>query len=826
MVRKSTWPILCILLFAGWSARAQGPVRFDFNQVNDRTWVGRDFWAVPLENWQIRNGRLESVGPGSNTYVTLLTHSLGSSGTLDFTARMGLMGRSFAGGAAGFRVGIRDETDSDVRSVVYFGSGLDAGVYTEGRLFLGDADTPLPEGFNLDEFALRLTAVPAANGFALTLSAADEGGLSATLRSTTADLSGLMALINNPGSNKVDPPHFWFDDLSLQGSIVESHQEHAFGPILWSMYTLSRGVLKMTAQLPPIGEGDARTVRLEVRGGAGWMTVSEARIDPDAYTGLFRIENWDASKDQPYRIVYDERMKNGGVRPQVYEGVIRRDPVDRPLVICGLTCQFHYGFPYRPLLDNLKRHDPDLLFFSGDQIYEQNGGYPIIRSPAAEATLNYLGKYYMFGWAFGDLMRDRPTVVIPDDHDVFQGNLWGSGGENVPEDVWAKAADSRAGYVQPVGMINVVHRTQGAHLPDPFDPEPIKQGITTYYTDLVYGRTSFAVVSDRMFKSGPEKVSTWEGRKDHLKHPVEPEKLSKPGLEFLGERQMTFLRHWMKDWKGADVKVLLSQTPFGNVATHHGPERMFLLADLDSGGWPKPPRDEAVDLLRRCFAFHVAGDQHIPTQVQYGLGAFRDAGWVFTTPAITVGYERRFMPDSLGIPVVHRPAHGLPNTGAYEDAFGNKTFVYAVGNPEEDTSFPDRYRQAESRASGYGIVRIDAKSRLITSEAYRFLGQQVLFPGWPFTVSQFDNYGRTPTAWLPEIRSAVEDPVVAVTNERTGELEYVVRIKGKTYRPGVFAPGLYTIEVSDPDAGLREVFTRVAAGADKDNTVLEVRLHE
>ncbi len=45
--------------------------------------------------------------------------------------------------------------------------------------------------------------------------------------------------------------------------------------------------------------------------------------------------------------------------------------------------------------------------------------------------LNYLGKWYMFGWAFGDLMRDIPAICTPDDHDVFQGNLWG--GQGIPK---------------------------------------------------------------------------------------------------------------------------------------------------------------------------------------------------------------------------------------------------------------------------------------------------------------------------------------------------------------------------------------------------------
>ena len=66
-----------------------------------------------------------------------------------------------------------------------------------------------------------------------------------------------------------------------------------------------------------------------------------------------------------------------------------------------------------------------MLYFSGDQLYEGHGGFGIIREPADPAILNYLRKFYQFGWAFREAMRNAPTLCIPDDHDVFQGNIWG-----------------------------------------------------------------------------------------------------------------------------------------------------------------------------------------------------------------------------------------------------------------------------------------------------------------------------------------------------------------------------------------------------------------
>ncbi|MEI8641362.1 hypothetical protein P4S68_10940 [Pseudoalteromonas sp. Hal099] len=65
------------------------------------------------------------------------------------------------------------------------------------------------------------------------------------------------------------------------------------------------------------------------------------------------------------------------------------------------------------------------MFFSGDQIYESHGGFGVIRTPDDLAILNYLRKFYQFGWAFKEVMRNQPTICLPDDHDVLQGEFVG-----------------------------------------------------------------------------------------------------------------------------------------------------------------------------------------------------------------------------------------------------------------------------------------------------------------------------------------------------------------------------------------------------------------
>ena len=93
-------------------------------------------------------------------------------------------------------------------------------------------------------------------------------------------------------------------DWDARGSKIKRHPERAFGPILFSQYTLSGGVLKMTAQMPPLGERDGDTVRLEVMQDGKWKIAGNELIHPQARTATFRVENWDATRDVPYRLSY------------------------------------------------------------------------------------------------------------------------------------------------------------------------------------------------------------------------------------------------------------------------------------------------------------------------------------------------------------------------------------------------------------------------------------------------------------------------------------------------------------------------------------------
>ena len=797
----------------------------------DRPWAGPEFWTNPLQDWRVAGGRLECINAAPARNLQVLTRELAATGggfSLRITvgrAEGGPIGASKA--AVGFSVGVQGPL-RDYRNSLIFGTGLNAGLRATGELFIGDDGGAVRGALALGDavgVTLQLDAEPTGATYRLKLSAraVEDGRLIGEVERADVPaerLVGNLALAANFGSALavgggaaakkapgVAVDRWWFSDWRITGEKIATNDNRAFGPFWFNLYTLHERTLKMTVQLPPLGAADDRTVRLQVKQSGTWTTITSATMDPAARTALLRVERWDDRADTPYRPAIALRRTDGSATEQFLEGVVRRDPVDRAqLTVADLSCNAHFAFPNTAASAALAKLNPDLVAFTGDQYYESTGGYGVNRSGGDASALDVLRKWAMHGWTWREILKDRPSISLPDDHDVYHGNLWGEGGAAAPGQ--DGVAESKGGYKMTADFVNTVHRMQTAHHPDSL-AKPGKQGITGYYGALVYGGMSFALLADRQYKSAPDgKVPpTTSGRADHVIDPnFDPKSADLAELELLGAPQMEFLRGWVKDWRGAEMKAVISQTIFTAMATHHGPRNDYLVADYDSNAWPQTARNAAVRELRRAFAFHLAGDQHLPAVVHYGVDAHRDAGVAFAAPAVNNLYSRRFRPD------------GVDRTmGDYRDRFGHPLTVLACANPQE--KFRPGVLAAEvDKAAGYGLVRFDKAARTISIECWSLLADPLeagsQFPGWPVVVTQLDNYGRAAVAHLPEVtvRGATR-PVLEVIEEATGETIYMLRMRGVSWRPHVFAEGKYTLRLSEPETGKRRELKGVVASS-------------
>ena len=532
------------------------------------------------------------------------------------------------------------------------------------------------------------------------------------------------------------------------------------------LYTTQDHVLKLTAQLYPLKDGESNAVRLSVENGDGWREVDEAEVNPIGWMATFRVEEWNDAISTRYRVTHA-----GG---SSYEGLIRRNPTDiEEIVVATLSCNSNTDRgPRQDIVDNLKALNPDLLFFAGDQSYDHRA---------------HTAAWLLFGRQFGEIMRDRPTITIPDDHDVGHGNLWGEAGAKSE----SRVGDD-GGYIMPPEYVNMVQRAQTSHLPDPYDATPVKQGITVYYTSLNVGGIDFAIIEDRKWKTGPAGLVPKQGpRPDHINDPqYDRGSIDVPEAELLGERQLKFLHAWGQDWNGAEMKAVLSQTIFAGGASLHGSSENRLLADLDSNGWPQSGRARALREIRRSFSLMLGGDQHLATVIRHGINDWEDAGISFCNPSIENYYGRWWWP--LEEPVNHDADNALQFTGRYYDGFGNKITMEAYANPT-----PENHN-----AGGFGIVRFRKPAREIVLECWpRHVDvtspDAKQFAGWPRTFKQEDNYARRAIGWLPELRIVgADDPVVQVIDEYNGEVVYTLRINGAVFRPKIFRAGTYTVRVT------------------------------
>ncbi|MEX2591913.1 MAG: alkaline phosphatase D family protein [Anditalea sp.] len=806
----------------------------------DMLWTGPEFWGNRLQDWQIRDGKAVCIVSDKNRSLHCLTCQLTdkpekfeSSVNLEWLNQRGF---GSPDNYVGFRIGAKGKV-KDYRSAAVFGQGLDAGITATGQLFIGKNKSEEKVKVQ-DSLRMKLEAEHKAEQYILRLSIYDLETDKPLAEITANNVSnkevvGNMALIAHfvNVEDSAEQPSVSFANWELKGGKISQHPAQTFGPICFAQYTLHDDVLKLNAQLTPIEAVDSQ-VSLQIKEKNSWETLQEGSVDPLGRVVQFRIEEWGFKKPVSYRVRLELPLKNGG-KEYFYQGTVDKEPLDAEKVkMAVFSCNADYGFPDSEVSLHALKHKPDLAVFLGDQFYESTGGFGIQTSPLEKSSLDYLRKWYMFGWSYREIFRNIPSAFIPDDHDVYHGNVWGESGKHAPTDQgWTYVAQDQGGYKMPPEWINMVQLTQTSHLPDPYDPTPVKQGIGTYYTDWVYGGISFAILEDRKFKSAPKNVLPEEAKVTNgfIQNPeFDIKKYYDVEAELLGDRQLKFLEDWSADWgRGVEMKAVLSQTNFCTVATL--PEGSIIdsivpklpipklgeyvtgdapTSDMDSNGWPQKGRDEALKIIRKSFALHVAGDQHLASVVHYGVDDFGDSGFAFAGPALNNLFPRRWWPT---VEENHQPLPDQPkNTGNFMDGFGNKMTVHSVANPHQTGKEP---ALVYDRATGYGMVIFDKQERTMKIECWpRYIDPERnpdgQYQGWPITISQEDNYARKAVGYLATLEiEGGQDPVVQVINEDSKQVEYVMRIKGNSFRPKVFSPGKYTLKVSQPETGKEKTLT-------------------
>ncbi len=694
-----------------------------------RLWIGPDWWANPLTDWNLRKDAAVAAAAANRTLCLLSADLSGDGQRFEMNVEVSRMpgdrgNTQVKNAAAGFRIGRRGGIDDFRHVLVHATTWVDAKVMQDGRLALGDLMSEQRLPFDKEPLALRLEGQRQGDKIQLTLQGS-QGDQQVVIEKTFPAkdvLGGVSLLADGPSKagGTAARSRFAFRNFTMRGDLVQRHPGRTFGPILWSQYALNGDRLRLQAQLSPLGPRQNHQVELWIADAEGqpqWAKAATATMDKLSRTVLFTVDDWDSDRAMRYQVRFAWRRKN-----YVWDGTIRREPRGDELFKLGcFSCDNGYLFPIPAMVAQVKQQNPDMLFFAGDQIYESYGGFGVARNAETPlAIVDYLRKYYQFGWTWRDLMRDRPTVILPDDHDVFQGNLWGHGGRKLPAS--EKPNDwAQGGYKMPGDWVSAVERTHVGHLPDPAVDMQLPIGIKPYFTSMTYGGIGFAILEDRKFKTGPLSMS--------------PETRSEgEGAELLGPQQESFLEKWAADWTGQQMKCALSQTIFCNAATHTGGSLKRGRSYFDSGAWPKAARNRAVRILGDANALAIHGDQHLGVLLRHGIEEFDNAGYAFMVPGTANGFPRAWWPG------VNRgaPQSGQDFTGKFHDDAGHPIHVLAVGNPEPGSNLlpksEDPMTIGYRKGSGYGMVEFNKKDKTATISLYRLGDRGEMFEGFPQTI--------------------------------------------------------------------------------------------
>ena len=807
----------------------------------DGRWLGPGWWANRLQDWQRTGSEGEAIQckPAKAFMGWRVAHDMVrpldlEKGELDLSVQVGMHSSKEAqplapDSLAGVLIGVGHTLDDPMARAMLFefkkgkkaqtayaavpGTGIAVGVSGDGHLRIIDLDTgklcaeaPLKQQPGTDIQVSTKTKGPSVE---LTLSGKTESGSASVSASFPKQrFQGGVALVSHPGSKskKHGSLESSFLNYRLKSGFRADNQQ-AIGPIVNTQYTVDRGVLKLTAQCTPQQKGTTATLSI-YRDGA-WKKAATAKIHPIDQLALFRVENWDSHKAQPYQVSIPLA---GSDKPVTYTGLITAEPTNGNVRVATLGGILHrpWGaakdwnkvlyFPHHDIQKRAMAKKPDIVFFYGDQIYEG--------TPSGIDRQNYF-EDYLYKWlfhcmSFREMTRNLPSVTLPDDHDVYQGNYWGEGGRKAPNNDW-----NYGGYMHPGEFVAQVHRTQTGNLPDAFEPDCLKQNIPAYHCDWNWGGLSIAIICDRYFKSGPAGhglPKSGTNRPDHYNNPdFDTKDLDLPGLQLLGEPQERFLGEWAADWsQGAQLKLVLSQSPPANLATHH--HGTYLIADLDSNGWPQSGRKRFLSLMRSARSVHIGGDQHLATMVQHGIDHHGDAIYGFAAPSVANAYARAYFPGNLGNYYKVDPPEPEDYLGERLDGFKNKVTFHAVANPDNRESGPyhtAKLSQMNHQVPGFGITDFDTKGQTITFDclprseevASRLKGGS--YPGWPLKVNASQNDGRKPIGELANITIEGEEAPVVRVYGPDGKMEWAQRMASTTFTVPAYTQGKHRVEIGD-----------------------------
>ena len=390
--------------------------------TDTRHFLGANLWGNRLQDWRERGTSIECLNPRGlplrtvhRTDAQVISISEGDGPEFSTSAfiNLGLLPGSREGSAAGFLIGAgAGQLSSESAALIHGwrgpGAGWFVGATPDKRAFLwnlndrsseplwSEGERELNRSLALDLISLEVAPHPDADGQVLLSFLWGATWHEWTL--PASEVLGNIALVSHPGEGAGEPVRHHFRGWTTKGLTPTPAAFDPLGPIAAALYSAHapNGAedvdVRFTVQCFPLG-GDA-TIRLELPSGGAWLEAARAEVVHDGWTAHLEVEGLNLSEPLPYRLYFDSKSTDIGTpadKARAFEGTLRAYPDDE-VVVAGFTGNHQIShelaggwgasddafkhrwsdgvwFPHRDLTDAVLAQDPDLLFFSGDQVY-------------------------------------------------------------------------------------------------------------------------------------------------------------------------------------------------------------------------------------------------------------------------------------------------------------------------------------------------------------------------------------------------------------------------------------------------------------------------
>jgi hypothetical protein len=252
--------------------------------------------------------------------------------------------------------------------------------------------------------------------------------------------------------------------------------------------------------------------------------------------------------------------------------------------------------------------------------------------------------------------------------------------------------DSGAGFEKAPCVVNAVQDLALGHLPDPGSDATLDNGIKTFYTNYIYGKTDLAILESRKFKN------------------------RKNGDSLFGSSQEAWVEEWCQDQDR--LKVILLQTPVGSLATNVTVQGKVAPVPASwKNDVTAPGKERFMGIVKGCTQLLISGDVHLGIAVtydEYGVSecaspaACNDVYWRLNRLE-----EGRSYTDDDGMQyTLHRVWNVKPGTVANYGNAGNTRYV------ADDV-------MKRNRADGFLMVDLDGTTATCEMHSYRVAPKKV-----------------------------------------------------------------------------------------------------